>query len=127
MQQAPEDRLRIDDLYPEAGKVLLTGTGKQFIERLGVEAARKIILKVMSGENIRTQTEPLTRQRLAQVSGAMLALLTRGFIEVPGFSEKMSQLALKQLASARRNDTAKVWPAQWLIGLNREVGTERTS
>jgi len=48
----------------------LTGGGKDFIERIGVEATRRVIHHVMMGENLRQQTEPLTRRRVAQISGA---------------------------------------------------------
>lgn len=40
---------------------MLTGTGKQFIERIGVETVRDVVVSVLMGENIRTRTEPLTR------------------------------------------------------------------
>jgi hypothetical protein len=55
----------ISRLFPEGSRVLLTGSGKEFIERIGVDAARRVILSVMMGENIRSQTEPLTQQGFA--------------------------------------------------------------
>lgn len=107
----------INQLFPEDGRLLLTGSGKDFIERIGVEAARQVVLGVLKGENVRTQTEPLTRRRIAQVSGALVALFTRGLLEVNGFSERLSEMAVRQIQSSRRNDAASLWPAQWLIGL----------
>ena len=49
----------LDALFPTASRELLSGTGKQFIERIGVEAARRAVLGVLAGENLRDQTEPL--------------------------------------------------------------------
>jgi len=69
------------------------------------------------GENIRTQTEPLTRQRIAQVSGAIIALFAQGCMEVEDFTSRLSEMAVRQIQSSRRNDNASIWPAQWLIGL----------
>lgn len=66
----PANEVSLSDLFPENSRLLLTGGGKEFIERIGVEAARKVVLSVMMGENVRTQTEPLTRRRIAQVTGA---------------------------------------------------------
>ncbi len=57
----------------------LTANGKEFIERLGVETARQVILAVLRGENIRTQTEPLTRRRVAIATGAMVYLFAKGW------------------------------------------------
>ncbi len=101
----------INDLFPSSSKVLLTGGGKEFIERIGVEAARRVVLSVMMGENIRTQTEPLTRRRITQISGAMVALFARGCLEMEDFTAQLSELALQQIQSARKNDNASIWPA----------------
>lgn len=107
----------IRDLYPENGRVMLTGGGQEFIEKIGIDAAKHVVLNVLKGENIRTQTEPLTRRRVAQVAGAIVALFARGWAEVDDFTAKLSSMALDQIRSSRQNDNATVWPAQWLIGL----------
>lgn len=107
----------INDLFPQSSRLLLTGGGKDFIERIGVEAARRVILSVMAGENVRSETEPLSRRRITQVSGALIALFARGCIERDDFIEQLSELAIQQIRTSRRNDNASIWPAQWLIGL----------
>ncbi|MGA9996818.1 MAG: CfrBI family restriction endonuclease [Pyrinomonadaceae bacterium] len=111
-----KDKSSISDLFPESGRLLLTGGGKEFIERIGVEATRRVIHHVMMGENLRQQTEPLTRRRVAQISGAMVALFARGCLEIENFTESLSNMAVEQLR-AKKTDKVAVWPAQWLIGL----------
>ena len=106
----------LSELFPPEGALLLTGSGKAFIERLGVEAVRDVVLGVLCGENVRTRTEPLTRRRIAQASGAVVAMFARGWIEVPGFTERLSAMAMSELRTSGR-DRALVWPAQWAIGL----------
>ena len=107
----------INDLFPRGSRLLLTGGGKDFIERVGVEAARQVVLSIMRGENIRTQTEPLSRRRIAQISGALVALFARGLAQQGGFTAQLSNLALRQITASRKNDNASIWTAQWLIGL----------
>jgi len=107
----------IDDFFPEKGKLVLTANGKEFVERLGVETARQVILAVLLGENIRTQTEPLTRRRVAIATGAMIHLFVKGWAEVDGFTEKLSALALEQMDNTSQSKKDTFWPAQWLIGL----------
>ncbi|NUM48928.1 MAG: CfrBI family restriction endonuclease, partial [Anaerolineales bacterium] len=107
----------IDDYFPEKGKLVLTANGKEFIERLGVETARNVILAVLRGENIRTQTEPLTRRRVAIATGAMISLFAKGWAEVDGFTEKLSTLALEQMLFTSPSKKDTFWPAQWLVGL----------
>src|SRR5262245_33163075 len=111
------DTTPISNLFQAAGRVLLTGGGKQFVERLGVTAVREAVCRVMCGENLRTQTEPLSRRRIAQVSGALIALFTQGYLTVKGFEKRLSMLAVTQLQNAKKNDNAETWPARWLIGL----------
>lgn len=112
-----EDKgVTIDDLFPEKSRLLLSGGGKDFIERLGVETTRRVILYVMMGENLREQTEPLTRRRVAQVSAAMVTLFAKGGLSIENFSDNLTDMALAQL-KAKKNDKASLWPAQWLVGL----------
>lgn len=107
----------IDELFPEKGKLVLTANGKEFIERIGVEAARKVIFGVLQGENLRTQTEPLTRRRVAIATGAVIYLFAKGWAEIDGFTEKLSALALEQMVITPPSKKDTFWPAQWLIGL----------
>lgn len=107
----------INDIFPDSGKILLTGSGKQFVERIGVEAIRHAILSVMMGENIRTQTEPLSRRRIAQISGALVVLFAQGCMQIDDFIDHLSAMAINQIAGAKKNDTIATWPAKWLIGL----------
>lgn len=113
---ALQTSLPLDALFPNSSRVLLTGSGKQFIERIGVEAARTAILGVLIGENIRDQTEPLTQQRIAQISGGLISLFANGFAQSQSFSAELSSLALQQL-KARKKDKASLWLAQWMLGL----------
>ena len=106
----------ISNLIPGGSRLLLTGGGKEFIKRIGVEATRRVIHHVMMGENLREQTEPLTRRRVAQVSGAIVALFARGSLQIEKFTDSLSTLATEQLES-KGNDKAAVWVAQWLLGL----------
>ena len=96
---------------------MLTGGGKEFIEKLGVEAAKQVVLGVLKGANIRSQTEPLTRRRVALVSNAMISLFTEGWLRDADFTENLSDLAVQQIVGAKKSDNAAMWPAQWLIGL----------
>ncbi len=107
----------LGDLFPASSRVLLTGTGKQFIERVGVETAREVVLNVLMGENVRTQTEPLTRQRITQISAAVVAMFFNGYRDDPAFSATLSARAAQQLTSTSRPHKTDVWLAQWLLGL----------
>ena len=105
------------ELFPENGKVLLTGGGKQLVERLGIEAIRNVVFSVMKGENLRTQTEFISRRRIAQISGALIVMYAKGHVNIDDFNSKISDLAFNHLKISKRADNANVWPAQWILGL----------
>lgn len=111
----PESPNAISKIFPESGKILLTGGGKDFVERIGIQAIKHAILSVLSGQNVRTQTEPLSRRRIAQVSGAIIAMFAQGHLLIPDFLKKLSGLAADQLKTSRENENK--WPAQWVLGL----------
>lgn len=106
----------VSTFFPENSRLLLTGGGKEFIERIGVEATRRAIHHVMMGENLRQQTEPLTRRRVAQISGAMISMFVNGSLGMENFTGSLSEMAVTQLRTAK-TDKSAVWPAQWWIGL----------
>ncbi len=112
--------ISIKDLFPEGGRILLTGGGKEFVERIGIDAIRHSILSVMMGDNIRTQTEPLSRRKIAIVSGAIISLFLRGHLEIEGFTNQLSSMAVEQLSARRGSEKSIIWVSQWLIGLTQK-------
>ena len=106
-----------NDLFPVKGRALLTSSGKAFIGRIGIDATKQAILNVMAGENLRTQTEHLSQQRVAVLSGAIISLFTRGLLELENFSDELSNMAVAQIASTKSKDKESLWIANWLIGL----------
>ena len=109
--------ITLNDLFPEKGKVLLTGTGKEFVKRIGESVIKDAVLGVLRGENIRSQTEYLTRIRITQISAALITLYTRGHLTIPDFSDKIIGMAFLQLINSKKNANTLIWPAQWFIGL----------
>ena len=112
-----KNKLKLSKLMPDSGKLLLTGTGKDFVARVGEQLIRNAVLGVLCGENLREQTEHLTRSRISQLSVAMLALYFRGKLDEPDFSNKLLEISSEQLKAARRASTTDIWPAMWFLGL----------
>lgn len=109
--------ITLNDIFPEAGKVLLTGSGREFVKKIGEEVIKDAVLGVLKGENLRSQTEYLTRSRITQVSASLVALYLKGTLSIPQFSDKLVKIAIKQLRGSKRNDNSLMWPAQWFLGL----------
>lgn len=107
----------LSDLFPPELRDLLTATGRHFIERIGPDLVRQSTLQVLLGHNVRTQTEPLTRQRIAEISGALIAMFERGRRQDPAFYSRLSALAVNQLGAGGGRGRDRAWPAQWALGL----------
>ncbi|MCI0703812.1 MAG: CfrBI family restriction endonuclease [Planctomycetia bacterium] len=120
-KKKPTDRKLLSSFFPESGRELLTGSGKQFVEQIGVITIREAVYRVMLGENVRTQTEPLSRRRHARVSGAIVAMLTEAHLANDKFGEQLPRLAVEQLQAGPKSNKAVMWPAQWLLGLNNKA------
>ncbi len=106
----------LNNLFPEKGKLILTGGGRGIVDKLGIEAVRQVTLSVLCGENVRSRTELLTRRRLSIATGALVTLFAKGWAEIDDFTDQISEIALSHI-NARRSDKALKWPAYWLIGL----------
>ena len=104
------------DAFPATAIDLLSGSGRDFIRRIGEEAARAAVLGVLKGENVRTQTEYLTRARISQLSAAVLAQYVSASSAIPGFSENFFEVAKDAIAKKNRRHPAYL-SAQWFLGL----------
>ncbi|MCC6320427.1 MAG: CfrBI family restriction endonuclease [Phycisphaerales bacterium] len=65
---------------------------------------------------MRTQTEPLTRQRIAEIGGALVGMFERGLRQDPHFYTTLSERAV-ELLGTRGITRDQQWPAQWVLGL----------
>ena len=95
---------------------LLTGTGADFIEQIGLDVIRDIILDVLTGKNLRDSTEAITRRRLSALNLAMLSLFLRGSASSPDFVSTMPRVASEML-TRKRLPKSERWIAQWVLGL----------
>jgi len=105
----------LDGLFPASLTDLLTAGGAEFLERVGPDVVRRSVLQVLLGHNVRTQTEPLTRQRIAEVGGGVLAMFEKGHRLNPDFFRRLSSLAASRVQRGGTRENA--WPAQWALGL----------
>ncbi|MBZ0318444.1 MAG: CfrBI family restriction endonuclease [Anaerolineae bacterium] len=102
-------------LSPEAIG-LMTASGKQLIQRIGMDVIRGVVLDVLTGRNIRNSTEILTRRRIAALNLATLQMFIQGSGEIDQFVERLPYFA-SDILSAGRVKKEERWLAQWLLGL----------
>lgn len=104
------------DSFPKSAIDLLSGSGRDFVRRIGEAAAREAVLGVLVGENLRTQTEHLTRARISQLSAAVVAQYLTASLTSDNFSERFFDIARDAVAKTNRGHPAYL-TAQWFLGL----------
>ncbi len=108
-------------LFPPTAMPLLQASGAEFVEQMGLEVVRDIVLKVLMGENLRDSTEMLTRRRLAAINAATVVMFVRAQATVPDFSEKLYALASRGFSSSARVSRDQRWLLNWSLGLTEKA------
>ncbi|OQY26758.1 MAG: hypothetical protein B6I38_10915 [Anaerolineaceae bacterium 4572_5.1] len=104
------------DLLNDEAKALLSASGTELIKKIGIDMVRTVVLDVLSGRNLRDSTEMLTRQRLASLNAATVAMILRGISIQSDFVEKLPEIAERILRKKRLSKPER-WMAQWILGL----------
>ncbi|MCB8945991.1 MAG: CfrBI family restriction endonuclease [Ardenticatenaceae bacterium] len=104
------------DLLSEDAYSLLSTSGSDLVQKIGLETARTVVLDVLSGRNLRDSTEMLTRYRLAALNAAAVALMLNGSFLQNDFVEKLPEIAERILRQKQLSKQER-WLAQWVLGL----------
>src|SRR5690348_9406968 len=116
MPKKTGEKNRLSELLgPEALK-LLTGNSANFIQQIGFDVIRGILLDILTGKNVRDSTEALTRGRIAALNIALTSFFLRNEAQSPGFIKNLPLLASDVLAKKRISKPER-WLAQWMLGL----------
>ncbi len=91
------------------------------MEQVGLDVVRDIVLKVLTGDNLRDSTEMLTRRRLAAINAATVVMFVRAQATIPGFSEKLYALASRGFDSSVRVSKDQRWLLNWCLGLTEKA------
>jgi hypothetical protein len=95
---------------------LLAGSGASFIQQIGLDVIRDILLDILTGKNLRDSTESLTRRRITALNLAIVSLFLKGSERSPDFVSQLPYLASDILAS-KGISKADRWLSQWILGL----------
>lgn len=106
---------KISNFIPKTGKELSLYSGSKIIERLGEDVIRSVVASILSGGNVRSLTESLTRRRLNLSNGAMLITFIKCLKNIENFSQNLDLIITKELKN--KNDKETKMFLNWLVGL----------
>jgi hypothetical protein len=96
---------------------LLSASGSQLVEQIGLDVVRGVVLDILTGKNLRDSTEALTRRRIATLNLATMELFIKGSANSKDFINQLPKTATDILAKGKLTK-AERWLAQWILGLN---------
>ncbi len=107
-------------LMPDSMRNLLSANGIETIRQLGMDSIRNVILDILSGKNLRSVTESLTRRRIAALNLAMVSLFLKGTTELDQFVERLPDLAADTYRDRTYSEDERNL-AQWILGLTNKA------
>ncbi len=95
---------------------LLSASGSQLVQQIGMDVVRGVVLDILTGRNLRDSTEALTRRRIAAINLATVDLFLKGSAISDNFISQLPSIATVILLKKRISKTER-WLAQWVLGL----------
>lgn len=92
--------------------------GAELIERIGEEVLREAVVSVLSGGNIRSLTENLTRQRLTLANAALFVAFLESHREIRASNANFVQIMRAGLKVAKTREEKQF--LQWCVGLTQK-------
>ena len=69
----------LTELISPADIALLSASGSQLVQQIGLDVVRGVVLDILTGKNLRDSTEALTRRRIATLNLATMVICIRPF------------------------------------------------
>ena len=95
---------------------LLSASGSQLVEQIGLDVVRGVVLDILTGKNLRDSTESLTRRRIATLNLATMELFIKGSANSKDFLNQLPKTATDILSKGNLSKVER-WLAQWILGL----------
>lgn len=106
----------LTELISPADLDLLSASGSQLVEQIGLDVVRGVVLDILTGKNLRDSTEALTRRRIATLNLATVELFIKGSLDSKEFVSRLPNLAA-DILTEKNLSKAERWLAQWILGL----------
>lgn len=109
--------MAVEDHFPVSARDLLSVSGKDLAQNLGLTALERVVGDVLMGVNIRNATENLTKRRMGLLSGALLKMYV-GLYESGVEPLEIPNLVRERLMSVKDKDTRRV--LHWMVGMTEK-------
>lgn len=91
----------LTELISPADLDLLSASGSQLVEQIGLDVVRGVVLDILTGKNLRDSTEALTRRRIATLNLAIVEMFIKGSANSKDFINRIPDIAAEILAKKK--------------------------
>lgn len=106
----------ITSYIPKLGKQLSKYSGVEIIDRLGADVIKGVVTSILSGGNVRSLTESLTRRRLNLSNASLLITFLKCLKNIDKFSENLNNIVADELKYLKNDEEGKIF-LNWIVGL----------
>lgn len=96
----------LSTLIPREGLKLVKYSGKQFVDKLGLEIVQRVVGSVLKGRNVRDLTEGLTQRRILLVTSSIITTYLKALSSVEDCENQLSEI-IKSNVSLRMTPEKK--------------------
>ena len=107
--------MRLSDCIAPQGLSLVKYSGKEFVDKLGLEIVQGVVGSILKGKNVRDLTESLTQRRILLVSASLIVTYLKGLSSFEDFEKSLNDL-VKRNVRMRLSLSEKRY-LLWFIGL----------
>lgn len=107
--------MELSDCIAPQGLSLVKFSGKEFVDKLGIEIVQGVVGSILKGKNVRDLTESLTQRRILLVSASLIATYLKGLSSFDNFEATLNELVKKNVRMKLSTEEKKY--LLWFIGL----------
>src|SRR5215213_9890314 len=105
----------LSQFYTSEELNLFTASRDELIDDIGEELIQEVVFDILTGRNVRTSTEAITRSRISRLNLALVKLFLNGSTLIEDFTTRLPDLALTVLSGNYSKEDALI--ATWVLGL----------
>ena len=107
--------MKLSDCITPQGLNLVKYSGKDFVNKLGLEIVQGVVGSILKGKNVRDLTESLTQRRVLLVSSSIIITYLKGLSSFEDFEESLNNLVKQNVRTQLTAEEKKY--LLWFIGL----------
>lgn len=100
---------------PAEGEKLISSSGKEIVDKLGLEVLQGVVGSILKGKNVRDLTEGLTQRRILLLSSSVLIAYIKALSSIENFENDLSEIVKNNL-KLRLSADKKAF-LFWFLGL----------